>query len=104
MRKYKNIKKKYEELDEKYVALFGEKSELAYELEAFKASAENIREQDIELQKLHESVRNLKHDMKNHLMVIAHYLNEENYDKAKAYTSEILGKLNAVHSYIETIL
>lgn len=102
MRKYRDLKKEYEELDKKYAVLFGEKSELAYELEALKASAENIREQDIELQKLHESVRNLKHDMKNHLMVIAHYLNEENYDKAKAYTSEILDKLNAVHSYIET--
>lgn len=102
MRKYRSLKKEYEELDKKYAALFGEKSELAYELEALKASAENIREQDIELQKLHESVRNLKHDMKNHLMVIAHYLNEDNYAKAKEYTSEILDKLNAVHSYIET--
>jgi len=102
MGKYKNLKKEYEELDKRYAVLFGEKSELAYELEALKASAENIHEQDIELQKLHEGVRNLKHDMKNHLMVIAHYLNEENYDGAKAYTSEILDKLNAVHSYIET--
>lgn len=102
MGKYKNLKKEYEELDEKYAILFGEKSELAYELEDFKASAEHIREQDVELRKLHESVRHLKHDMKNHLMVIADYLNEENYDKANAYISEILDKLNAVHSYIET--
>lgn len=102
MKKYSNLKKSYEELDEKYARLLGEKAEIAYELEDLKASAEHIRQQDVQIRKLHENVRRLKHDMKNHLMVIADYLNEADYEKAKEYTSEIIDKLNAVHSYIET--
>lgn len=90
------------ELEEKYQKLFGEKEELAYELEEVKASIGQLVEQDTQIRELHESVRHIKHDMKNHLMVIASYLNQEEYEKAKAYTSEILDKLNAVHSYIET--
>lgn len=35
-------------------------------------------------------------------MVIASYLNGGDYDNAKAYTSQILDKLNSAHSYIET--
>ena len=102
MRKYRDLKREYEALDEKYAILLGEKSELAYELEEIKESAGQIREQDAQIRHLHENIRHLKHDMKNHLMVIADYLNEGNYVSAKSYTSEILDKLNAVHSYIET--
>ena len=51
---------------------------------------------------MHHIIRHLKHDMKNHLLVIGSYLNSEDYEEAKEYTSQILDKLNAVHSYIET--
>lgn len=98
----KDYKKEYALLDEKYNALLGEKAELAYELAELRASMGQIREQDAQVRELHENVRRLKHDMKNHIMVIASYLNGGEYDKAKAYTSVILDKLNAVHSYIET--
>lgn len=98
----KDYKKEYTLLDEKYNALLGEKAELAYELEQLKASMGQLREQDAQVRELHENIRRLKHDMKNHMMVIASYLNGEDYDKAKEYTSVILDKLNAVHSYIET--
>ena len=97
-----DYKKEYELLDEKYNVLSGERAELAYELAQLKASMGQIREQDAQVRELHENVRRLKHDMKNHIMVIASYLNGGDYDKAKEYTSVILDKLNAVHSYIET--
>lgn len=102
MKKYKDPEREYNALEEKYSRLLSERSELEYELSELKASAENIQKQDGEIRNLHENVRRIKHDMKNHLMVIASYLNGGNYDSAKAYTSEILDKLNAVHSYIET--
>lgn len=102
MKSYQELKREYEILDEKYDNALGEKSELAYELAELKASADYVREQDDQIRRLHENMRRLKHDMKNHLMVIASYLNKENYDAAREYTSEILDKLNAVHSYIET--
>lgn len=102
MKKYKVLEQEYNALDEKYSRLLSEKSELEYELAELRSTAENIQKQDDEIRTLHENVRRIKHDMKNHLMVIASYLNGGDYDSAKAYTSEILDKLNAVHSYIET--
>lgn len=102
MRRYKELKQEYDKLNEKYINMLGEKSEIAYELDDLKASAEQIRGQDMQIRHLHENIRHLKHDMKNHLMVIADYLNDGNFDSAKHYTSEILDKLNSVHSYIET--
>lgn len=98
----KEYKQEYALWDERYNALLGEKAELAYELEELKTSMGRIREQETQARELHEQIRRLKHDMKNHMMVIASYLNGGEYDKAKEYTSIILDKLNAVHSYIET--
>lgn len=101
--KWRNhYKNEYALLDEKYNALLGEKAEIAYELAELKASIGQIREQDAQVRELHENVRHLKHDMKNHMMVIASYLNHDEYEKAKQYTSTILDKLNSVHSYVET--
>lgn len=102
MKKYKDLEQEYAALNEQYSVLLSEKAELEYELAELKASAENIQKQDSEIRALHENVRRIKHDMKNHLMVIASYLNGSDYDSARTYTSQILDKLNAVHSYIET--
>lgn len=99
-------KQKYEielkALEEKYSVLLSEKSELEYELAELKSFSERIMKQDDEIRILHENVRRIKHDMKNHLMVIASYLNAAEYVSAKEYASKILDKLNAAHSYVET--
>lgn len=102
MNRYKDLERRYEQLMEKYNRLSGEKSELEYSLSEQKASMDRLYEQDGEIRGLHENVRRLKHDMKNHLMVIASYLNTGDHASAAAYISQILDKLNAVHSYIET--
>ena len=102
MIKYSGLKKEYDLLEEKYQSLIAEKSELQYELSECKAGVEQLHTQDAQVRELHQSIRSLKHDMKNHLMVIASYLNAQEYEEAQAYTSEILDKLNAVHSYVET--
>ena len=102
MKKYSSLKKEFDLLEEKYRSLIAEKSELQYELSECKASMEQLHTQDAQVRQLHQSIRSLKHDMKNHIMVIASYLNAQEYEEAKAYTSEILDKLNAVHSYVET--
>ncbi len=98
----KNIKQQLEQLDENYTKVWGEKEELAYELAALKARSRHVEEQDEQIRTLHESVRRLKHDMKNHMLVLAAYLNEGAYESAKKYTSGIIDQLNAIHSYIET--
>ena len=102
MKRYSDLKKEHDTLEEKYQKLLAENAELKYEISEYQAETVNIRMQDFQVKELHQSIRKLKHDMKNHLMVIASYLNSQNYEEAKAYTSEILDKLNAVHSYIET--
>ena len=98
----KKLKAEYEQLEEKYSRILSEKAELEYRLSQIKTRAESIEKQDEEIRKLHEGVRALKHDMKNHLMVIASYLSDNDTEAAKAYTSGILDKLNSVNSYIET--
>lgn len=102
MRKYRKLQQEYEVLEEKYNRVLGEKMELEYELSEWKTTSENMRRQDEEVRSLHENIRHLKHDMKNHMMVIASYLNGNDAQQARQYTSQILDKLNAVHSYIET--
>lgn len=102
MNKTAELKRNLEELEARYNALFAERSELEYSLNELKAAAAHSIEQDAEIRSLNENVRCMKHDMKNHLMVIASYLNSSDIEAAKAYTSQILDKLNAVHSYIET--
>lgn len=53
-----------------------------------------------EIKNLHEKSRLLKHDMKNHLLVLTSYLNENNTNAAKEYISGIINKLNKMYSYI----
>jgi len=95
-------KKQYEELSVRYQEIFGQKAELEYRLQELQEETEYIRKQEAEIKNLHQNVRQLKHDMKNHFMVIASYLIEENYVDAKEYISQILDKLNTMHSYVET--
>lgn len=98
----KKIQAEYDELKERYLKVLSEKAELEYEISMYRENAKYLKQQDSEILGLHQSMRQLKHDMKNHLMIIASYINDEDYGKAKSYTSNIIGKLNAMHSYIET--
>jgi sensor histidine kinase regulating citrate/malate metabolism len=98
----KKLQAEYDALAEKYDRLLSGKAAAEYELSELKSRADETARHDSEIRALHESVRGIKHDMRNHLMVIASYLNGGDTEAAKAYTSEILDKLNSVHSYIET--
>jgi len=98
----KELQQKLEQEKEKYVALFEKEAELRYQYEKLLKETEEMHSQEAELRELHQNVRQLKHDMKNHLMVMTSYLNSEEYDQARAYTSELLDKFSTMHSYIET--
>lgn len=102
MGRYGQLKQQYEELNHRYARLYEEHSEMAYQYRQMKEELEEKEQQEKEVYALHQSGRKLKHDMKNHLMVISSYLASGNYDEARIYASEILDKLNAMHSYIET--
>ena len=90
------------QLQEKYLAALKEKEELEYQLAMIKEKMTYVQSQETEIKELHQNTRKLKHDMKNHLMVIASYMNGMDYESAKIYVSDILDELNSMHSYIET--
>lgn len=102
MKHYRQLQKELAAEKENYLKLLAQKSELEYRLFVQSEEVAYSRKQENDIRSLHQSVRQLKHDMKNHLMVLASYLNSRDYEAAKTYTSEILDKLNAMHSYIET--
>ena len=60
------------------------------------------RQQDMaeEIRKIQEQSRLLKHDMKNHTLVMLSYLEEGRTEDAKKYASDILDKLNKMYTYV----
>lgn len=102
MGRYTKLLKQYEELNQKYAKLYAKQSEMEYAYYRLKEEAAEYEQQEQEIHTLHQNARRLKHDMKNHFMVLSSYLASEKYDEAKAYSSEILDKLNSMHSYVKT--
>ena len=96
------LKAEYERLEKEYSAEVAKNLDLQYQYEQLQAVYQNNFDQQKEIERLCENTRRLKHDMKNHIMVIASYLNSREIDKAKDYLSVVLDKLNHVYSYIQT--
>jgi chromosome segregation ATPase len=95
-------KKESDELQNRIFELEALNKDLKYELDSCKWQMEEISKQDEEIRTLHQNTRKLKHDMRNHLMVLASYINSGDMENAREYISGILDKLNAVRSYVET--
>lgn len=98
--KRKQELQKQEELDKmltKYIAdnLDMEKklSDMQYDYEKQQDMAEEVR-------RIQEQIRALKHDMKNHTLVILSYLEENRIEEARDYAGEILDKLNKMYTYV----
>lgn len=102
MSRYKKLQRQYEELSQRYASLYAKQAELEYDYTRIRENARERDMQDEKIRALYQNVRQLKHDMKNHFMVLSSYLASENYDAARAYSSEILDKLNSMYSYVET--
>lgn len=81
----------------KYVA---ENVDLKHQMEEIQHDYELQKDMADEIMKMREQSRALKHDMKNHTLVILSYLEKTQIEEAKQYTSEILDKLNAMYTYI----
>ena len=102
MSRYGDLKKAYEALDKEYAAEVARNLDLQYQYDTLQADYLARCDQQQEMEALHENTRRLKHDMKNHIMVIASYLNNGELDAAKEYLSVVLDNLNQVYSYIQT--
>ena len=81
----------------KYVA---DNVDLKQQMEEIQHDYELQKDMADEIMKMREQSRALKHDMKNHTLVILSYLEKNQIEEAKQYTSEILDKLNAMYTYI----
>ena len=75
---------------------------LDLEKELTEVKAEYAKQQDMakEIKSMQEQSRLLKHDMKNHTLVILSYLEAGKLEEARAYTSHILDNLNKMYTYI----
>lgn len=93
---------KYLQLEADYKEALRKQQQLVLELSEFRCNYGDYKESRAEMLQLHENARKLKHDMRNHLMVLASYLNGNEILEAKQYASEILDKLNLEYSYIKT--
>lgn len=99
---YKKLRENYEKLDSAYSQEVAEKLDLQLKYDNLRAEYNNDKSQREEIERLHENTRRLKHDMRNHIMVIASYLNNNEVENAKEYLSVMLDNLNKVYSYVNT--
>lgn len=91
-----------EEFEKKYFDVLSENMELKLELEVIKKEYDKEKDMIQEIKALNKKTRTLKHDMKNHIIVITSYLNDGQYEEAKNYLSKISDNLNKMYTYIET--
>jgi len=94
------LTEKYNKTDLEYSNLLAENMEQEEELTCLGEDYDKQQEMTSEIKNLHDKTRLLKHDMKNHIMVITSYLNENRIEDAKKYISEILDDLNKMYTYI----
>jgi sensor histidine kinase regulating citrate/malate metabolism len=92
----------YEALEKRYLALLADKMDLERKYAELEALYQRENRQNVEIRSIHENARRLKHDMRNHMMVIAACLGSEEYAQTKAYVTGIIDKLDLSYSYIET--
>ncbi len=84
------------EMESRMNQLLTEKMELEYRFRELKDNFQQERDQREEILRLHENARRLKHDMKNHIMVIAAYLQAGENEEAAEYLSHVLDELNGI--------
>ena len=80
--------------------LLAEKMELEYRCQELEENFSQEKDQREEILRLHENTRRLKHDMKNHIMVITAYLQSGEDKEATEYLSHVLDELNGIYTYI----
>ena len=102
MIKHKSEEQRLRQLDQDYANLLAKQMQLEYENYELKHLYQRQENHTDEIRQLHESARRLKHDMKNHILVLASYLGQNKIEEAKQYLSDVLDKLNLIYTYIET--
>lgn len=100
--RYHKLLSDYERLSQECMNQKAQLMECEYQYEMLKKEYQEQVNSQAEIKVLHESARRLKHDMKNHMLVLAAYLNDGEIEEAKEYVSGIFDILNQMYTYIET--
>lgn len=93
-------REKYEEQDKMLTQYIAHNLELEKKLAEMESDFQTQQQMAEEIKRIQEQIRLLKHDMKNHTMVILSYLEENQIEEAKMYAGEILNKLNRMYTYV----
>src|SRR5690606_12523933 len=94
--------KNTEDFEKKYMQCLAENMELKYKIREFEAELNENKVHREEIMEIHEKARRLKHDMKNHIMVLVSYLQENEVIEARKYISKVMDRLNEAYTYIDT--
>lgn len=93
-------KSKYEENDKMLTKYVADNLDMEKKLAEMKHDYEKQQDMAEEIRNVQEQSRLLKHDMKNHTLVMLSYLEENRTEEAKKYASDILDKLNKMYTYV----
>ena len=93
-------KAKQEEQDKLLTRYVADNLDMEKRLSDMEHAYDKQREMDGEIRRIQQQIGLLKHDMKNHTMVILSYLEENRTEEAKQYAGEILDKLNRMYTYV----
>lgn len=99
-KKRNHIQKKYSEQDQMLTQYIAKNLDIEKELSQMQRECEKQKALAEEVQRMQGQIRALKHDMKNHTLVILSYLEEGKSEEAKCYAGELLDKLNKMYTYV----
>lgn len=98
--KRKADKVKYEEQDKLLTRYLADNLDMEKKLSDIRDDYDRQKDMAEEIRRIQQQIRLLKHDMKNHTLVILSYLEENKTEEAGQYAGEILDKLNRMYTYV----
>ena len=93
-------KAKYEEKDSLLTRYVADNLDMEKRLSDIQYDYDKQQEMAEEIRRIQQQIGLLKHDMKNHTLVILSYLEENKTEEARQYAGEILDKLNRMYTYV----
>lgn len=98
--KRKADRAKYEEQDKLLTRYLADNLDMEKRLSDIRDDYDKQQEMAEEIRRIQQQIGLLKHDMKNHTLVILSYLEENKSEEARQYAGEILDKLNRMYTYV----
>lgn len=96
----KQLQAKYDELDRVLTEYVADNLDMQKKLSDVENDYNIQQEMADEIKRMQEQSSLLKHDMKNHTLVMLSFFEENRIDEAREYAGEILDKLNKMYTYV----